>query len=602
MVVVRDFDKEGESRARRDSSDCRGLFPVEGIEVADSVASMRMEATIWFRRAMVLVFGALLGFSLTIAQEVEDPISQEPVAAGEPAGDLEALKELAPALILAKQDLEDARKALENASTEEERGELEEKVNEQRVRVAELRDDFRTLASGIEEGAYLGTEPEQVSLKQSLEDILEPISRGVREATEEPREMDELRRKLETAQGHLGMAEEALDRITKLLDLAESDSITEELKAAEELWSKRLARSKSQIAVLEQQIAMREGDQRTTIEKLSAFFQSFWKSRGLNLVLAILAAIFAVVVVRRGYRLLRRIGGVKKCRGVAGRTMDLAVDVFSVLAALAALIVVFYLRGDWLLLALVILALLGILWASKTALPPYLEQVKMILNLGPVREGERLVFEGVPWRVKRLNFYCTFENPELDGGEIRLPIRDVMPLHSRPTDSKEPWFPTRTDDWVILSDETYGKVIEQTPEQVVVLRLGGSLKTYSTTEFLGMAPENLSRGFRISAQFGIDYDHQSISTTDVPEIFEQHLETVLLEKVGKEGLKSVKVEFASAGGSSLDYAILADFDGSLGSRMNFLERLIQSVCVDVCNEQGWGIPFQQITLHQADKS
>ncbi|MGB1129589.1 MAG: hypothetical protein ACPG4K_06040 [Haloferula sp.] len=570
---------------------------------------MREARRFWFGmvgRAMVLGgLVCLLSVSLS-AQDGANPAASEPSgsveggsSADQTTEDLQALKNLAPALVLAKEDLDEAKQALERAATQEEREELEQTVNEQRVRVAELRDDFRTLASGIEEATYLGTEPESVSLKQSLEDILEPISRGVREATEEPREMDELRRNLETAEGHLEMSQDALDRLTKLLDLAESESIIEELKGAEEMWSKRLARAQSQIAVLDQQIKMREGDQQSTFERLSGFFQQFWRSRGLNLVLAVLAAVAAVMIVRRGYRLLKRLGRGKVRRGAAGRTMDLAVEIFSVFAAVAALVLVFYLRGDWLLLALTVLAVVGVLWASKTALPPYIDQIKLILNLGSVREGERLVHDGVPWRVKRLNFQCHFENPELDGGQLRLPIRDVMPLHSRPADAKEPWFPSRKDDWVILSDDTYGKVIEQTPEQVVVLRLGGSLKTYPTSDFLELAPENLSRGYRIQVVFGIDYEHQSIATTEVPKVFKERIEQALLEEVGEDGLRSVKVQFTSAAASSLDYAILVDCDGSLGSRRNHLKRVIQATCVDICNDQGWGIPFQQITLHQA---
>jgi len=545
--------------------------------------------SIW--KVLLFSFG-LIGLQ---AQETDAGVEVPPSEEAE----LEALKNLAPALVIAKEDLVDAKTKLEAASTEEERKELEAEVNTQRVRVGELRGDFQALASGIEEASYLGTEPESVSLQQSLEDILEPISRGVREATEEPRAMDELRRKLETAQEHLAMSEEAMERLTKLLDLAKTESIIEELDEAKEMWQKRLARAKSQIAVLEQQIAMREGDQRTTFEKLSEFFQEFWRSRGLNLVLAILAAFGAAIGVKRGYRLMKKLKRSSGKGGVAGRTVDLVVEILAVVAAIGALILVFYLRGDWLLLALTILALLGILWASKTALPPYLEQIKLILNLGAVREGERLVYDGVPWQVKKLNFQCIFENPELDGGRLRLPIRDVMPMHSRPAESKEPWFPTRKDDWVVLGDDTYGKVIEQTPEQVVVLRLGGSLKTYPTSDFLELAPENLSRGYRIQVVFGIDYAYQSISTTEVPTVFREALEQKLYEFAGKDGLRSVKVELTSAAASSLDYAILADFDGSLGSRRNALHRLIQSVCVDVCNERGWTIPFQQITLHQA---
>ena len=49
----------------------------------------------------------------------------------------------------------------------------------------------------------------------------------------------------------------------------------------------------------------------------------------------------------------------------------------------------------------------------------------------------------------------------------------------------------------------------------------------------------------------------------------------------------------------MDFAVLADFDGSLAPRYRFLRRMIQRVCVDVCTEYGWEIPFTQITVHQA---
>jgi small-conductance mechanosensitive channel len=170
---------------------------------------------------------------------------------------------------------------------------------------------------------------------------------------------------------------------------------------------------------------------------------------------------------------------------------------------------------------------------------------------------------------------------------------------SRPADPKEPWFPTHKDDWVILSDETYGKVIRQTPEQVTLLKLGGSLKTYPVGEFLGLMPENLSHGFRIQTVFGIDYSHQSIATGEVVEILSRELAARLAHDLGREELRSVKVEFQAASASSLDYAVLSDFSGSLASRYRFLGRKVQQHCVEICNEQGWVIPFAQITVHQA---
>jgi len=549
---------------------------------------------------MRVLLGLLLVLS-TLAPAQEEPVPV-PATPGEAAEDLERLRTVVPALTNAKEELQERREALEEADTESERAELEQRVDEQRLVVEQLRADFRSLASGVDEARYIGIEEDVGGgLQQSLETILEPISRGVREATAGPRELEELRRKLDEASERRRLAQGAVERLESLLEAAESDAVRAEIEATLSLWREREARASGQAQVFEQQVEMREEAERPALEKVSGFLADFWKSRGLNLVLAVLACVAAVLLVRWLYRWFKKVSPMhRKEGGLASRLSDVIVGLLSVVAGLAALIGVFYLRGDWLLLALVILALLGILWASKTAIPPYLDQIRMMLNVGPVREGERLVYEGVPWRVDRLHFYCQFRNPELGGGVLRLPIRDVMGLHSRPTDEHEPWFPCSRNDWVVLADGNYGKVIEQTPEQVVLLRLGGSRKTYPVADFLAASPENLAAGYRISTRFGIDYAHQPVSTTEVPGILRARVEEALHEAVGREAVRSVKAEFAAAGASSLDYEVIADFDGSVSSRKNVLERLLQAACVDACNENGWGIPFTQVTIHGAE--
>ena len=54
--------------------------------------------------------------------------------------------------------------------------------------------------------------------------------------------------------------------------------------------------------------------------------------------------------------------------------------------------------------------------------------------------------------------------------------------------------------------------------------------------------------------------------------------------------------FAQANSSSLDLVIIADFKGELGDLYNRLRRSIQRWCVDACTENGWEIPFPQMTL------
>ena len=180
-----------------------------------------------------------------------------------------------------------------------------------------------------------------------------------------------------------------------------------------------------------------------------------------------------------------------------------------------------------------------------------------------------------------------------------MSINRLSTLRSRPHDDSEPWFPTKTGDWV-LTNGSLGKVVNQTPEYVQVVRKGGARETYLTADFLALVPVNLSKSFRVRSSFGIDYQHQAISTTEAMEIFKVKLKAELVDFLeDREHLNSVSVEFALAGSSSLDYVVIADFKGEAADRHDKLERAIQRICVDVCNEQGWVIPFTQVTMHQA---
>lgn len=271
---------------------------------------------------------------------------------------------------------------------------------------------------------------------------------------------------------------------------------------------------------------------------------------------------------------------------------------FSGLAALAGALLVLYSAGDWAVLGLVILGLLGLAWASKTALPLFFEQIRLLLNLGTVREGERVIYEGLPYRVARLSLGVLLVNPELKGGLRRLMLRDMTGLRSRTTRDGEVWFPTSEGDWV-LRDDRPAKVVEQTPERVLLQCLGGSSLSVPSTDFLADPGERLSGGFRIARRFGIDYAHQAESTTEVPRRLRAHLLENLEGLVDKRLLKQLKVEFLEAGASSLDYALLADFEGEAAPRYKELSRALQRFAVDACNAEGWGIPFSQVTVHMA---
>lgn len=546
---------------------------------------------IWLRVAMWLcVAGTLFG---------QDKDELPPPA--DVAKNLETLRELAPALRNAEAELESLRRAQSGATTEDAKEEASERVDVQRARVGQLRENFRIIASGVEDSAYRGGAERAAELDTGFKELLAPLLESVRDVTAQPRQMEELRSQRRVWTERLALAQAALVRIESTLAATDDELVRAELESARKLWSSRRDEARSETETLNRQISEREKTTPTAWEAISGMLTDFWRSRGLNVLLAFGCAVAVFIGIRRIYRYAKRISPLhrKKGGGLVARSADLIAAAASGILAFLAVVLVFYLRGDWLMLTLALVFLLGLLWASKAALPPYLDQIKVILNLGPVRQGERLVVDGIPWRVDTLNMYCDFSNPELTGGTLRLPVKELLSMRSRPSDPKESWFPTRENDWVTLADGCYGKVIQQTPEHVVVLRLGGSLKTYPTGDFLEQCPENLSRGFRIGVTFGIGYGHRSEATREIPEALETAVHRHLVEALGHDQVRSVKVEFKEAAASSLDFQVLADFSGDAAARYAALARWIQEACVNACNREGWEIPFPQMVVHRA---
>lgn len=160
--------------------------------------------------------------------------------------------------------------------------------------------------------------------------------------------------------------------------------------------------------------------------------------------------------------------------------------IYSILVLLFCIIssmVTLYILNDWLLLSIVILFLIAVAWASRQLIPRMFQEVRLAMNLGTVKEHERLIWNGVPWLVESIGLQATLTNDSLQGGMVQLPVGDLVGLHSRPVVDDEPWFPTIPDDWVLLADNTYGQIETQTMEQVILTLKGDTRKPIRPRNF-----------------------------------------------------------------------------------------------------------------------
>ncbi len=527
----------------------------------------------------------------------QQPETPNPAATTSRAGvALPAVRTLVEALAKKREELNEARNAPSRFSPDGQKA-----VADLQSQLERLEADFDSVATGIDR-SQLDLAARSTTLNQDLEELLRPLLQELKNLTEEPRELDRLKTQVAIQTRKAELATTAIDNIRALQREASSDDVRAELSTAQAQWEEIRAGAVGSRTVVQAQLDQRKRDRKSVFGSISAFIGGGFRDKGLTL----LQALFAMIAVFFGLRFaanraLRLVPRRRKAEGQPFYFRLISVLSQAVIGALAvaAGLMVLYAAADWVLLGLGLVFLLGVVWTAKNTLPRLVEEIRMVLNLGPVREAERILFEGLPWRVDRLSLYSRLSNPALSGGQIRLPLRDLIGLHSRPVQEKEAWFPSSEGDWVRLSDGTRGKVLKQTPEMVQLVKLGGSRVTYRTTDFLAATPENISANFRLSVTFGVDYQHQAISTDRIPTLMHEHLTDAISAKVGADNLISLAVEFKEAGASSLDYEVIIDLSGDVAARYDALQRLTQRTLVDACNEHGWVIPFTQITMHQA---
>jgi hypothetical protein len=101
--------------------------------------------------------------------------------------------------------------------------------------------------------------------------------------------------------------------------------------------------------------------------------------------------------------------------------------------------------------------------------------------------------------------------------------------------------------------------------------------------------------------FGIDYRHLDIALDQVPERFKEALLKTLQKSELSDDVENVLVDFKEAGTNSLDYPLYVTMNGRAAASYYTISRLVQQACVNVCNEEDRGIPFTQVTIHNADR-
>lgn len=511
------------------------------------------------------------------------------------------LAEIQQSIASRREELTNLQASLE-AATEDERSEITARIAQLSQAIAELNESFeQILIGGLDVNAFEGEDEQQpFDWRAELEQITRPLLNSLKDLTEKPRRIEALRANIQIFQEQQALAEQALTALDGFNAAAFEEGARQRYEAVRAKWQERVDDAERSLEVARIQLANLQGQNVSWQESLRTSLSTFTEGRGLTLALGIAVAVAVWLVLKLVLKVIQTLGRhVDRQHTMRVRLLIYGFRVATTLLIILAVLIVFYVRGDLLLTALVIIALATLALSLRQTVPRYLAEVRLLLGIGPVRYGERLIYNGLPMRVRSVNMHSILHNPELSG-IIRIPLLALNNYHSRPYHEDEPWFPCRPGDYVVLPDGGFGLVEQQTLE-TVQLRMMNSPVLFSSADFWAMPIRNLSReGFGVAATFGIDYRHQGICLDEVPQRFEGAIRDALNNHDLGQYMTGLLVDFKEAGANSLDYLVYISFSGAAAGSYYSVGRLVQRTCVAVCNHENWGIPFAQLTLHQGE--
>lgn len=495
-------------------------------------------------------------------------------------------------------DIKDVNEKIGASHSDAEKENLKLQVNKLESDLHAVTQNFENISAGTDITILRETASEEFNFQKELFALLKPALDEIKEMTSHVRQKSDLKDKIANYEESLPVIEQAIANVERLLSISDDKAVTQALKVTLDKWQRQKTFMQNEAQAAQLQLQELISTEVSLTQASQSYLKTFFQQRGLFLTIALAVVIgFLLLSHWTHLAMLRFVPGFKKLhRSFRIRLTELIHRIVTFFLVIIGPMVVFYVAEDWVLFSLSILLLLGAAWTLRQALPRYLHQIQMFLNIGSVREGERIQLDGLPWQVRQINVFCTLVNPVAELTQ-RVPIADLVDLKSRPAKRDEPWFPCRKGDWVLLGDGIRGKVAGISPELVQLVEEGGTRTTYQASDFLAKTPRNLTTNFRIRETLGISYELQKDSTTSIPETLQGYIQQRAQQEGYGEGMLNLRVEFELASNSSLDIAVIADFDGELADVYNRLRRSIQRWCVDACTEYAWEIPFPQMTLH-----
>lgn len=490
---------------------------------------------------------------------------------------------------------------VEQSKNPQEKAKLKEKLLENQNRLFKLETSFDDIAIN---GADISSpdakkDEEKQDMQEKLLEIFEPMLVSLKRATEHPRKIEAIRAEIEKYSLKQEELSNALESLEETQDMEFSPALQKSIDTMHENIDQQKVLYSHHLKALNTKLSEYEAHEESMMDNMSDNTVAFIKGRGLNIFLAIsgfvITMMFLLLIRRKVQARFEHVTNVKKLYVL--RILQLLLGLFSAIMATLVALFIFYVRADWLMLTIFLLLLLGIGWSLKTYLPSFMDELKMMLNMGLVREEERVTYMGIPWKVEAISMSATLRNPLLSSGEVRISLDRLRALTAREVIEDEAWFPTREGDYILIDGDQYGRVLFQSPEVVNISSHATAVKSYSTVDYLALHPTNLSQnGFGVFETVSIDHSHREEITTSILQTLEVSLQSSLQGESFYPHLKEIIIEYTQATHYSLDLTVIAIFEGEAADRYYKIKRTLHKNALDICNENGWIMPYSKVHI------
>ena len=547
---------------------------------------MRLSITTWV--ILLVGLGLGVGASVSLAQEFAGGGPGRATEVVDRAEKISRLNLIKKNIDHLEGEVERRRTRLEKA-TDEERVALNEEIKGFKTRLKQAHIAFVSTATEVNlTPVDVESLPKKRDLVQEAQALLEPVMDGVRRLSERPRRIEGLRTEIQNLTERLDAADRALRNLDALAGNDISEGVNKTLIESRQLILETRQDFEIQLENVQAQLRQETKEEKPLFDSVAQMTREFFGTKGKNLLIAVLsfvATLGGLSFVRK--RFFRSEFAVRKLKRLY-KPMNTLYGFIAILVAFVVAMITLYVLHDWLLVTFFLLFLLGLIWSFKTLAPRLMNELKLILNLGTVKEGERVIWNDIPWLVSNLGLSSVLVNSELQGGEVVVPAGQLLPLLSRPVVEGEPWFPSRVGDHVLFGDDFYGEVIFQTPEQVVVRASNGLSRRLATAEYLKNPPLNYSRGFTLRLELSMNPRMQAQLGDGATRAVESKLRAGMSAHFSGVAprIRLSNIGFEGASDKVLKFALDVDCDGDLAPLRDALSRELRDHVLQACNQAG----------------